>query len=188
MRNFKAFSLPLLLALTTAMGMKATSCKELNINRYHRTSLTQARADQITIDMTNILRTVDGPGDVFCDIAFVRGSMTTFTTGDGSIDTQAELNAVFNLPGRVKVVNRINFCEGRIDPSFIGCGQTPGNSFIMERSTSSSCPEREGILWVHEYGHNKGLPHRNQSYAVMHQTFNCNHRRINSTESQAYLR
>lgn len=111
------------------------------------------------------------------------GNVGVFATGDGSLDTQAELSAVFNLPGNVKVVEDVNWRANRFNSSFIGCGQTPGTSFITERFTAS----QEGILWIHEFGHNQGLPHRdNTSDNVMFPSIGSNRLRINQAECNAF--
>ena len=138
----------------------------LTISRYSSTTptnvsamLTDTRADEILDDAATVLQVNDGPGDVACSVAFARsGNVGVFTTGDGSLDTKAELNAVFKLAGNVKVVREVNYC-GKVNTSFIGCGGTPGTSFVVERHTTNE----EGILWAHEFGHNQGVKHRTDS-------------------------
>ncbi len=130
------------------------STRVLTISRHNTASLSNAQADAILAAASTVLQTNDGPSDVACPVALARsGNVGVFNTGDGSLDTNAELSAVFGLPGNVKVVDDVNYCGGRFNTSFIGCGQTPGSSFITERFTAS----REGILWAHEFGHNQGL-------------------------------
>jgi hypothetical protein len=154
----------------------------LTIRRYTTSTLSNSTADAILDEMTDILQTNNGSGDVACDVEFVRnGGVTTFSTGDGSIDSQAEFNAVIGLTGYVKVVNQINWCNGTLTAA-IGCAPTPGSSFVVERFTTG----QEGILWAHEYGHTQGLPHRNVSNAVMRGTIGSTNKRVNSTECNAY--
>jgi hypothetical protein len=157
----------------------------LTISRYTTSTLTNTTADAILDEMTDILQTDDGAGagDVACDVEFIRsGGVTVFSTGDGSIDSQAEFNTVIGLPGYVKVVNQINWCNG-IGFNIIGCAPTPGSALAVVRLTSIPL---EGILWAHEYGHTQGLPHRNVSRAVMNQTIASTRTRVNSTECNAY--
>lgn len=155
---------------------------QLQISRHTTASLTNTRADQILADMGTILQTNDGAGDVACNVAFTRsGNVTTFATGTGTINSAADFNAVNGLPGNVKVVNFINWCGGPA-PGAIGCAPVPGTSLVVERFTAN----QEGILWVHEYGHNKGLSHRDVPNAVMRPFINVNHKRVNSTECDAY--
>jgi hypothetical protein len=154
----------------------------LGISRFTTSTLNNAAADTILAAATNVLQTNDGVGDRACLVHFTRvGDVTVFATGDGSIDSQAEFNAVSALPGNAKVVNQINWC-GRIGFNFIGCGQTPGRSFAVVRVASD-----EGILWAHEYGHTQGLPHRSDtSNAVMFASIGANRTRVNASECTAY--
>lgn len=156
---------------------------QLQISRHTPTaSLTNARADQILADMSTILQVNDGPGDVACNVAFTRsGNVTTFATGTGTINSAADFNAVNGLPGNVKVVDFINWCGG-ISPGTIGCAPVPGTSFVVERFTLN----QEGLLWVHEFGHNKGLPHRDVANAVMRPFINVDNKRVNSSECDSY--
>ncbi len=161
------------------------ACTRLKVRRFSPSPppLSNTRASTILSDMTTVLRINDGPGDVACKVKkFVRdGSVTTFTTGDGSIDSSAEFNALIAIPGHVKAVRLINWCSVLI-PNIAGCAPRPGNSFVVVRITTGL----EGILWAHEYGHNRGLRHRNDSNAVMNPVLGSTRRRVNSNECAAY--
>lgn len=171
-----------LIAIVCVGGGCGVVTHELQIRRYTTSSLTDARADTILNDMTNIAKVVDGSDDVSCEIEFERnGSVMTFSTGDGSIDSSAEFSAVNGLSGNVKVVNEINWC-GSLAPGIIGCAPVPGNSLVVVRFTNSM----EGVLWIHEFGHNKGLPHRDIANAIMRPFIGVDHRRMNSSECNAY--
>ncbi len=155
---------------------------ELQIRRFTTASLTNARADQILAEKGTILQTDDGSGDVACNVAFTRiGNVTTFATGSGSINSEADFTAVNNLPGHIKVVNQINWC-GSFAPNIIGCAPVPGNSLVVVRFTEN----QEGLLWVHEFGHNKGLLHRDVTNAVMRPVININNKEVNSSECNSY--
>lgn len=151
----------------------------------HTTStpaLTDARADAIAADMTLILQVNDGPGDVDCRVRFERdGNVGVFTNGTGIINDSNAFSVVINLPGMVKVVNQINWC-GALAPNIIGCAPTPGNSFAVVRSGLLF----EGVLWTHEFGHNRGLPHRNDPTAVMNPIILTTARRVNAAECAAF--
>ena len=179
-----------LVALACASGMigctgSCTRIKPLQVSRFTPPppSLSNTRAAAILSDMTTVLQVNDGAGDVAWNVRnFARdGNVTTFTAGDGSIDSSAEFSTVNGLPGHVKVVNQINWC-GFLAPNIIGCAPVPGNSLAVVRITQSL----EGILWLHEYGHNKGLSHRNDPNAVMNPTIGPTRRRVNATECAAY--
>lgn len=179
----------LCVALVSVVAL--TSCSPRNMKVQHLAvsrfappppQLSNQRATQILKDGTEILQTNDGPGDVACKVRLVRdGNVTTFTSGDGSIDSSAEFSTVLGLPGYVKVVRAINWCGGLI-PGVIGCAPVPGSSFAVVRFI----PNLEGILWIHEYGHTKGLNHRNDSDAVMNGTISNTRVKVTSTECTAY--
>lgn len=154
----------------------------VQISRFTTTPLTDARADEILTDKGTILQNVDSPGDVACNVEFIRnGPVTPFATGNGAINSQADFQAVNGLPGQVKVVNQINWCGGLV-PNVIGCAPVPGPSLVVVRFT----PSREGILWVHEFGHNKGLSHRNGNDLVMNPVIGSTKRSVNQAECDAY--
>ncbi len=161
-----------------------TTVHEMPISQHNTSApvLTNARADIIAANMTTVLQTNDGPGDVDCDVRFERdGNVTTFTATTGNINSQADFNTVIGLPGRIKVVNQINWC-GALAPNIIGCAPVPGNSLAVVRFTLN----QEGILWVHEFGHNMGLNHRNNPNAVMNPVITTTARRVTSAECGAY--
>lgn len=163
-------------------GCNHINTHNLQVSRHNTTTLSNARADAILTNASTILQTNDGSGDVACNVRMVRnGNVTTFTTGNGIINSAAGFNAVNGLPGNVKVVRQINWCGGLI-PNVIGCAPVPGTSLVVVRFTAN----QEGVLWVHEFGHNRGLNHRNGTRAVMRPTINVNNNRINSTECNAY--
>ena len=152
--------------------------RTLDVRRYTTAQLTDADADRILADATVVLQELDTQ-DVRCGEELERkGPVSVFTTGDGSIDSDAEFTAVKNLPGDVMIVNDINWCGG-LAPNIIGCAS--GDSFAAVRFGSL-----EGILWAHEHGHTRGLPHRTSDYAVMNPTIRTTARGVNATECAAY--
>ncbi len=172
------------LCLAFLCGSSLVACTRLKIKRFSPPPpfLSNADADRILSDMTTVLRTNDGPGDVACNVKFRRkGGVEPFTTGDGSIDSQAEFDAVLALPGHVKVIRRFNWC-GALIPNIISCERPSLKSFLVIRHP----PNSEGIFWAHLYGHTKGLPHRNDPNAVMNPVIGPNSRRVNSSECAAF--
>jgi hypothetical protein len=157
----------------------------LRIARFTRATLSDANADTILQSASNVLQTDDdggGPNDVACLVQLIRrGNVTVFDDGDGSIDSAAEFNAVIALPGFVKVVNQINWCSA-IGFNIIGCAPTPGNSLVVVRFTAN----QEGILWAHEYGHTRGLPHNTGGTAIMNGTIITTHTMVTPSECAAY--
>lgn len=181
-RNINIVIVALFLVLFAA-SCTPTITHELEIDRYTTSSLTNAQADSILADATTVLNTNDGDGDVACRVELVRkGDVSVFTTGDGSIDSGSEFSTILALPGYVAVVNQINWC-GSLIPNVIGCAPVPGASMAVVRFT----PSLEGILWAHEFGHTKGLSHRNSDpNAVMNGVINSSRLRITSDECSAF--
>jgi len=106
--------------------------------------LTNADADRILLDTTNVLKTDDGAGDVACDITLSRiDGVTTFALGDVSIDSGGEFEAVLALPKYVKVVNAINFYSAMV-PNMIGCART-GNLTIIVFKTGGYKNEQKRL-------------------------------------------
>ncbi len=146
-------------------------------------ALTGAEADRILAEMTKILRENDGPGDTECDIRLERdGAVREILVGDGAIDSAAEWDEVMRIDANVIVVPDINWCA---EPSVsaMGCSPNPGSKILVERDAVFS-----GILWAHEYGHTRGLHHRDDADVVMRKFTGESHRRINQTENNAYRR
>ena len=144
------------IAAPMAGGCGGAVIQLLQVRRYITAVLSDADADRILADATTVLQTNDGAGDVSCDVEMVRdGPTTTFETGTGIINSEADFIAVNLLPGNVKMVNDINWCGGPV-VGVIGCAPVPGTSFVVVRFVA----DQEGILWTHEFGHNKGLLHR----------------------------
>jgi hypothetical protein len=155
---------------------------QLQVRRFTTATLSNVQAATILASARTVLQMNDGPGDVACSVTMSRGgAVTVFADGDGSIDSEAEFDTLYNLPGHVKVVNQINRCDGLI-PNVLGCAQTPGNSLVVVRTMAN----REGSLWAHEFGHNQGLRHRNDANALMHETLFSTNKRINAGECDAF--
>jgi len=157
----------------------------LRVARFRTATLSNADADAILRAASNVLQTDDDgsdSGDVACPVQLTRqGNVTAFMAGDGTIDSAAEFNVVVALPGHVKVVNQINWCSG-IGFNIIGCAPTPGNSLVVVRFTAN----QEGILWAHEYGHTRGLPHNTGLNAVMNATITTARTMVTSLECSAF--
>jgi hypothetical protein len=154
----------------------------LQVSHFTTSVLSNADADRILADATAVLSRDDGSGDVPCPVTFLRdGAVTVFAQGNGNISSAQDFNTVVGLPGWVKVVNQINWCSG-LAPNIIGCSPTPGSSEVVVRFT----PSLEGILWAHEFGHDKGLNHRPDLNAVMNPTIGPTRLAVNAAECAAY--
>ena len=146
----KTFVIILLLILVLSnIGISQTL---FTVRRHVNTPLTNNDVDNNLADANLRLRIDnDRCDDVPCTAEFQRGgNVNTFGTATDGLDivtTDAELNTVFGQPDMIKVVTFISRCGGINNPSFIGCGQCPGDSFIVESTVS-------GETYVHEFGHN----------------------------------
>jgi len=122
--------------------------------------ITDDRLDQVLDQANQRAGAGDFSTDVACCATMTRsGTARTFgTSTDGLdvVDTSSEMGAVLgNSAGRFKVVRAINYCGGA-GTNIIGCGWRGGwGTAVVRRSSINS----EAILWIHEYGHNVGLPH-----------------------------
>ena len=156
---------------------------DLEVSRYYTTDLAQDRIDDILGSMGGLLATMDGSNDVPCNVSFARnGTVSTFMTGDGAVDTASKLTAVLELPGRVKIVNSIRWCRS-FEPNAIGCARRPGNTLVVVPLDEQ---EKEPILWAHEFGHNKGLRHRTGANLLMNGRMNPDMKQINLSECNSF--
>lgn len=148
--------------------------------------MTDARLDQILEQASDASGFADFPEDVACCIDVGRaGTARSFgTAGDGLdvIDSHQTLLQVAQLTvARVKVVRLINYCGGP-GTNIVGCAFTPGDAMVVVRLQSST----EGLLWLHEYGHNTGLGHNDDSRYVMHGSLSSGARALTSAECTSY--
>ncbi len=157
-------------------------CHSLEVSRHTSTNLTDERTDEILADATEAAREDDGAGDVACEVVLGRaGPVTTFSQGNGIVNSSTDFATIIGLPGHVKVVNQINWC-GTFSPNIIGCAPLGGVSLAVVRFTAN----QEGILWLHEFGHNETLNHRNSpTRAVMFPSIGVDHDILNATECTA---
>jgi hypothetical protein len=83
---------------------------------------------------------------------------------DGVICSQGDLEKVWGVTppnDGIKIVRDILFCENTTTPyGWVGCAQFPetGQAIAITRLPETDL-KLEGILWLHEYGHTKGLRH-----------------------------
>tara|TARA_R110000803_G_scaffold34838_8_gene75836 strand:+ start:37159 stop:37827 length:669 start_codon:yes stop_codon:yes gene_type:complete len=91
------------------------------------------------------------------------------------ITTDAEVNELFSMHvGLVNVVNfyfidTISACGGFLITGIVGCGETPGNNFVVESSYAAG--SSGGELLAHELAHNLGLNHQSGNY-LMNESLN----------------
>jgi matrixin len=104
-----------------------------------------------------------------CGVKFKRGSIGSFGSPTPKKVKDAEsLEAVHSVTGDVKIVESLTFCRpgNNNDHSAInGCAWRDNGlprTVILRRGAIDMA-----ALWAHEFGHTKGLPHRNDTSALM---------------------
>lgn len=167
--------------------------------RTHETALDYANHVNVTNPMTDsrldlLLEEAnlragrdDYDQDVACCIGLVRtgGAGSFGVSGDGLdvVDDATELNSVLSNPAaRVHVVRLINWC-GQPAMNIIGCASVGGKGMALVRVSQLST---EAVLWIHEYGHNAGLSHSNDSSAIMYSQDNGQNDGLSQFECNYY--
>jgi hypothetical protein len=163
--------------------------RTVNVMVHHHAAvaLTDADADRILADMGTALQTANTPTDVATQVRFVRnGAVRALpATIAGTIQTQAEWDALMAAGTGVKVVQAIRWCSGP-GGSIIGCG--PVGSPTVNLAVVRFTADQEGILWAHEYGHNAGNGHRSDdARALMFPSIGVDHNVVDATESGRLL-
>ena len=158
----------------------------VTVHRHSSVALSEAEADRILADMGAILQNDDSGPDVATPVEFVRNGAVRVlpATVPATIQTSADLNALLSAGSGVKIVGAIRWCGGPGD-SIIGCA--PVGSASVNVAAVRFDPDQEGLIWVHEYGHNCGLPHRTDDpRAVMYPSVGTDHNVVNAIESAAF--
>ncbi len=158
---------------------------DLVITRHGAATLDDSGATSILNYASKALQDVDGPDDVTCDIKFGRSGPVRAVAGLSVINSDADFDQICRAGGNVHVVKEINFCGGPGGGTIVGCADQPGTCMAVVRHGYTY--QSEALIWAHEYGHNKGLPHRRTAFAIMYPSLNESNRRVNLQESRAYI-
>ncbi len=142
--------------------------------------MTAGQIDSALANATSLLRTDSGSGDVAADVRLVRDGRVLITPSNGlfQISSREELDAACSLMGFAVVTETINFCSGT-GSSIIGCART-GCMIVVPHNVAG-----RPVLWAHEFGHTRGLPHRNGSTLLMNPTLGASTSNINAAERDA---
>ncbi len=147
--------------------------------------MTDTRADLILDLASTVAGFADFPDDVTCCIQVKRqGSGASFGQAGDSLDVisnSSELNQVLgNSVARVKVVRVINYCGGP-GTNILGCSYVSGNGMAVVRISAN-----EGLLWLHEFGHNVGLSHNPDNDYLMDAGLSSNSVGLTQTECNRF--
>jgi hypothetical protein len=172
----------------------------LEVGIYTSVGLDEAKVKAIADNIGKILQDVDSGGDQACPVDLDVRSVFTFSTGDGTIDSKLEFDALFDEHAtngidldelrtaggpkvrQVRIVDGIYWCSGRMG-SDAGCADQLG----LHVAASS----REGLdseIWAHEVGHTRGLFHRDDELAVMNPQIVSSAHALNWLECAVYKR
>lgn len=149
--------------------------------------LSNMEADAILKDATEVAKEVDEPGDIACNVTFIRkDDVQKFTNSLPNedldvIDTPEKFYKVrATVPQWVKMVSAINWCwddSGVLTDQYgplWGCADSwPSQSLFVVPANVSPSPATStqvAILWLHELGHNKNNRHVNDYTRVMFPT------------------
>ncbi|HEY0680206.1 MAG TPA: T9SS type A sorting domain-containing protein [Chitinophagaceae bacterium] len=167
----------------------------LSIGKHPGTTFTLATAVSNFAFGTKILQTcnnkVNDKQDVACQVSVVPGStMGSFgTAGDGLdiINTQAELDQVMgNTSFFVKVVTDMPGNGGGLcgaAGSILACATTPGSSIVIISALSEA---QWGEVIIHEFGHTRGLPHRDSPGKPIMHTTTLGNNEVDDVEAAAF--
>jgi hypothetical protein len=149
--------------------------------------MSEARLDTALASASATAGIEDFSADVACCITVGRGSAAQRfgSPGDGLafVDSEQEIQAVLgDDTARVKVVRSISYCSGP-GSNIIGCSFVPGGSMAVVRLSSAS---GEGLLWLHEYGHNTGLGHHPDPRYIMHAVYDGNNSALAQYECDTF--
>jgi hypothetical protein len=179
-------------AITSLFGFLLLSACDQSITiRGANEELKLPEADALLLKASEILVVRHAGNDVECPVRFLRSGgiprQDNFPSGaliPRAITKPEEITALLALPSLVKVVNDVQFCENRFNPSFAGCAIA--GSMIVE--DLENMPDLAGRLWAHEFGHTKGLPHPRDPdpRAVMNANITTSSRNVTTFECNAF--
>ena len=158
--------------------------------------LTVSHHASVELELEEVHKILQGMQDILlqsdCAVGFtLAGPLQVFHQGNGFVHDGAEyLTVLTEAPGEVKVVNKLNYCHlvegGPAWHAIIGCSPQPGQSIVVAHQALTAF---SSVLWLHEYGHNMGLPHREDSDdLVMNSLVNYLKRGVNAEECAQFKR
>jgi hypothetical protein len=164
--------------------------QNLTLTLHGTTSLSLSQAQAAMVVASSILQKSDVSGGVACPVTFKLSGVISPSPDQSQkrIQSDADFTSICKQPGYVHVVDAIDHCG--LDKPALGCASSNPPCMVVVRAYSDDFPEDEGLLWAHEYGHTKSLPHRqpDNEKAVMNAYIGVTERQVNQTECAAFLR
>lgn len=158
---------------------------DLTIARQVSHAFSEAQVDAKLADAGAVLQSVETAcPDVATDVTFQRtGALSTFDGVPAVITTERQLDAAFDLPFDIKIVQAMVGVCGVFDPGgvsiILGCAATGGSLVIVS--------EADPDVWAHEWGHVQGLPHRDDCPRNIMHAFELSTNAVNDAERAAFL-
>lgn len=164
----------------------------IRVSHHAAVPISNTEVDTILQLSTRIAQERDSQEDVACPVAFVR-STPVREFRDPSlppiIATPDEYDAImYGDAANVKVVAGMNWCGRTFRPNVLaGCTPAygPGIAVAADSIPGHSSTEEDwlnSILWLHEFGHQFGLLHRQNTHAVMHPYIEPSHTQFTAEE------
>jgi hypothetical protein len=152
----------------------------LTIGRTIGTYITNAEADRILAGATQVLSRADSAHDTPAQVRLQRSGDVRAVRGPSIINTPQDFADLQAAGRHIIIVDAINECGGYI-PGIVGCAPVPDRFMALVRHH-----QHEDILWAHEFGHNRGLHHRDDTSAVMHPQLGSSRRSLTAQEASVY--
>lgn len=164
--------------------------QNLSICLHGTASLTPVEAQAAMNVAGDVLQKSDFAGDIACPVSFKLSGKIAGSNDHSQkrIKSDDDFRKTCSQPGYAHVVDAIDYCG--VDAPALGCSRANPPCMVVVRAYSDDFPDDEGILWAHEYGHTKGLQHRDpdDETAVMNRYIGLTERGINQTECNAFLK
>ncbi|MCA9471824.1 MAG: hypothetical protein MRJ96_05105 [Nitrospirales bacterium] len=165
----------LLLPLLCSFILVTSSCLALDLEvdqptdvltiSHHKTvDLTHTQVKEILHHAFMALqKDPDIDDDHNCRMKFKKFAIKEFDSDDtpATVTSAEDMQLLAREPGHVKVVGAINWNCGKItadEGSVWGCSPRGGNFIVVQHQVDPDNPATDGVLWLHELGHNAGLP------------------------------
>ncbi|MCP4589318.1 MAG: hypothetical protein GY842_01100 [bacterium] len=157
----------------------------LDVARHVDEPFTEAEVDALFAEASRLLQTAQPEcPDVATGVSFLRNAtLDVFHGGSAVVTTEADLDALFDLPYDIKIVRGlVGVCGVEIPEdvaTILGCATFGGSLVITSMAPAD--------VWAHEWGHVQYLEHRDDCARNLMHSYELDTNAVNTTESQAFL-